>query len=146
VWTLLGGIIAAKITIRVGSFVEQNHLGYVAIAVDHQTADGNSLTPAIAFYRDLSVPLVEQGAVFQMPELTVEIKFPDDPMKDLRDKAVYYLSRACKIVWLVYPEKRIIIVFTSEGEFLLTDEDVLEGGDVLPGFRVAVSELFPPKP
>jgi Uma2 family endonuclease len=141
----LYGIIAAKITIRVGTFVEQHNLGYVAVAVDHQTTDGNILTPAIAFYSDASAPLIERGYVFQMPELAVEIKFPYESMKVIRDKAAYYLANGCRIVWLVHPEKRIIDVHTSEDETVFMDDDILNGGDVLPGFSVPVRDLFPPK-
>jgi len=42
----------------------------------------------------------------------------------------------------IYPEKRIIEVVTADDGQLLTENDVLEGGDVLPGFAIPVSALF----
>ena len=43
---------------------------------------------------------------------------------------------------LLYPEKRIVEVRTPDDRQLLTDGDPLEGGDVLPRFSIAVSDIF----
>jgi hypothetical protein len=45
----------------------------------------------------------------------------------------------------MYTKKRLIEVRTLDDWDLLTDDDTLDGGDVLPGFTVAVNDLFPPK-
>ncbi|MEO8612893.1 MAG: Uma2 family endonuclease [Chloroflexota bacterium] len=145
--TQLHGVIAVKTTIRVGGFVEQHNLGYVASEVRHQMPgdEHNARLPDISFYADTTTPLVDRGAVPRMPDLAIEIKSPDDSMQEMSDKADYYLLNGSKMVWLIYPEKRLIEVRTPDDRDLLTDQDILDGGDVLPGFRVTVSELFPPK-
>lgn len=45
----------------------------------------------------------------------------------------------------MYAQKRLIEVRTPNARDLLTDEDILDGGHVLPGFRLPVREFFPPK-
>ena len=88
-------------------------------------------------------PPVRRGAVPGMPDLAVEIKSPDDTYLSMRDKADYYVQHGCLIVWLVYPEKRIVEVYQSGNDLdLLVAGDVLSGGEVLPGFSLAVEVLF----
>jgi len=146
--TQLHGVIAARTTIRVGGFVEQHGLGYVAVEVRHQMPgdEHNARLPDIAFYADTTTPLVERGAVPRMPDLAIEIQSPDDSLQEMSDKADYYLANGSRMVWLMVSLKRLIEVRTSHSRDLLTDQDILDGGDVLRGFRVPVSELFPPKP
>jgi hypothetical protein len=46
------------------------------------------------------------------------------------------------MVWLIYPEKRLVTVLTKESEDILTEADILDGGDVLPGFALPVRDIF----
>jgi hypothetical protein len=64
-----------------------------------------------------------------MPHLAVEIKSPDDTYSmSMRDKAEYYVRHGCAMVWLIYPEKRIVEVH-QPGK----DIDLLVAGDLLSG-------------
>lgn len=88
-------------------------------------------------------PPVRRGAVPGMPDLAVEIKSPDDTYLALRDKAAYYLQHGCRLVWLVYPEKRLIEVYTPGHDVeLLLPGETLSGGAVLPGLTLAVAVVF----
>jgi Uma2 family endonuclease len=88
-------------------------------------------------------PPVRRGAVPGMPDLAVEIKSPDDTYMSMRDRATYYVQHGCMIVWLIYPEKRIVEVYQSGNNIdLLVAGDTLSGGEVLPGFNLAVEVLF----
>jgi len=47
------------------------------------------------------------------------------------------------VVWVVDPATRSVSAYRSRRDIaLLTMEDDLEGGDVLPGFRLPIAELF----
>lgn len=46
------------------------------------------------------------------------------------------------MVWLVYPEKQMVEVLTPVERQLLSESDVISGGEVLPGFTLTVSEVF----
>src|SRR5499433_3104155 len=88
-------------------------------------------------------PPVRRGAVPGMPDLAVEIKSPDDTYMSMRDKAEYYVQHGCAMVWLIYPEKRIVEVHQPNHDIdLLVAGDTLGGGDVLPGFTLAVEKVF----
>jgi Uma2 family endonuclease len=46
------------------------------------------------------------------------------------------------MVWLIYPDKRLIEVLTVDDFQFLYDNDILTGGAVLPEFSVAVADIF----
>jgi Uma2 family endonuclease len=89
-------------------------------------------------------PPVTAGAVGGMPTLAVEIKSPKDSNKLMHEKAAFYLENGCQLVWLVYPDKKIVEVFQADKDFVhLVSGDTLTGGAVLPGFALPVATLFP---
>jgi len=139
------GIIVLRIGSKLLIFVDLHNLGRVAVEVRHRIPgdDHNARLPDISYRRDTSVPVVRQGSVPVMPDLAVEVKSPDDSYRELRDKADYYLTNGLRMVWLVYPEKRLVEVLTPDDVDILTIDDTLDGGDVLPGFSLPVKEIFP---
>jgi Uma2 family endonuclease len=77
-----------------------------------------------------------------MPDLAVEVKSPSDSVRQLREKAEYYLQHGTRLVWLIFPAQRIIEVYTLDEVEILIEGDSLTGGDVLPGFSMPVADVF----
>ena len=142
----LHGTIAARITIRIGIFVEEHDLGRLTVEPRHKMPDDdhNAVLPDVAFTsRERALPVVQQGAVPQMPDLAVEIKSPNDSNIALRDKAAYYLANGTRMVWLVYPDKQIVEIYQPDADIqMLTPNDTIDGGSVLPGFTLPVRDVF----
>lgn len=140
------GVIIGNVLFRLGTFVRENHLGRLALRPYHRIlADNyNALLPDIAFTRqEHALPVVREGAVPQMPDLVVEADTSKENFTKLRRKAAYYLENGAQMVWLVFPEKRIIEIYTADGNLqILTEADELSGGDLLPGFKISVADLF----
>lgn len=82
------------------------------------------------------------------PDFAVEIMSPDDRMSDVLDKVRFYLEHGVRLVWVIDPRTRTVLVWSSWGSpRLLTEEDTLDGGDVLPGFSSPVRDILPaPEP
>jgi Uma2 family endonuclease len=84
-----------------------------------------------------------------MPDLAMEIQSPDDDSQDLHAKAKYYLQNGSRLSWLFFPKPQTVDICTWNAQKqamdvkTLTIDDTLEGGDVLPGFTVAVRDIFP---
>ncbi len=54
-----------------------------------------------------------------------------------------YLGAGARLVWVIDPRKRAVIVHRSPSDqTVLSGDDVLDGGDVLPGLRIALRDLF----
>jgi Uma2 family endonuclease len=77
------------------------------------------------------------------PDLAVEILFPDQHWSQFLDKIQFYLLYGVRLVWVIDPATATITVETPGQEArVLRAGDVLDGGDVLPGFGIAVDEIF----
>lgn len=137
------GAIVANILTELRTFLKSHPVGRVATEVQHQLPDDpyNARRPDITFMQGNRSP-VKRGPVPAMPDFAVEVKSPDDSLRQLREKAEYYLQHGTQMVWLVYPEKQLVEVFTAEAVEILTAADTIEGGDTLPGFRLAVATIF----
>ncbi|MBZ0299229.1 MAG: Uma2 family endonuclease [Anaerolineae bacterium] len=145
------GVIAALIVARIVIFLEQHAIGgRAAVEPRHRMPEDrhNSRVPDIAFTSaERLLPLTRKGAVPQMPDLAVEIRSPDDPVSLLRAKASYYLANGSRMVWLIFPEQRLVEVYRPDEDVLLlvdhaTRHDVLDGAAVLPGFSLALNDIF----
>jgi hypothetical protein len=54
-----------------------------------------------------------------------------------------YFRAGVRLVWVVYPDQRVVFVYDSPLSARgFGDGDDLDGGIVLPGFRLGVSDLF----
>jgi len=76
------------------------------------------------------------------PELAVEIVSPSDSAEDLEIKTKQYLQNGAQQVWILHPRTRTVHVFSGSDAIILNENQVLEGGRVLPGFAVPVASLF----
>ena len=82
-----------------------------------------------------------------VPDLAVEVLSPNDKNGEINAKLREYHTAGVKVVWHVDPDARHVIVRPNGGKpLLLTEEDELTGGEVLPGFSCRVSTLFPARP
>ena len=77
------------------------------------------------------------------PDLAVEVVGDRQTATVLARKGLEYLAAGAGMVWIVDSEDELVIVLTAPNEIRIVGAgDTLEGGDVLPGFSCAVSELF----
>jgi Uma2 family endonuclease len=79
-----------------------------------------------------------------IPDLVIEIVSPTDRNSDVLDKVQRYLRDGVPLVWIVDMERRRIYQYRAEGDpvTVLTDADLLDGGDLIPGFSLAVAAVF----
>ena len=83
----------------------------------------------------------------QAPDLAIEILSPDQHRAHFLDKIQFYLLYGVRLVWVIDPATRTITVQSpgNEGRILSTGA-TLDGGEVLPGFQVAVDDIFAQMP
>jgi Uma2 family endonuclease len=77
------------------------------------------------------------------PDLAVEVVSPGNTAADIEQKVGEYLAARTAEVWVLYPRTRTVVVHRTGGDALRLDEDdVIDGGDLLPGFRASVRTFF----
>ena len=94
----------------------------------------------------LPLPPPRRGRTYRpiAPDLVVEIASPTQYRPDLADKVQHWLDRGVRLVWVIWPERREVDVWTrgSAAPRTLQDDDTLEGGDIVPGFGIPLSHVW----
>ncbi len=102
--------------------------------------------PDVAFVSRERLPeraYEEPGFWHLAPDLAVEVISPSNTAAEIHEKVREYLDAGTSLVWVVDPRTRTVAVHRSPGETtVLREGDDVDGGDVLPAFSAAVSELF----
>lgn len=137
-------MIAIRITLLIGMYLLQNELqGYITGEGGSFIIDGQIMTPDAAYLRDLPA---KKGFGVTPPVLAVEVV--SDPhsnteQTDLRRKLGHYM-RGGVVVWIVdYVTRQVEIHVPGQGMQVMKADDVINGGEVLPGFTLPVRAIFP---
>lgn len=139
--------IAFKIAFRIGQFVEPRKLGdVVGSSAGFRLDKANVLSPDAGYVsreRRIQSNTPEEGFFRGVPDLAVEVISPSERKTRIRTKIRKYFARGTRLVWLVYPRRREVEVYTSPDTMsLVAGDDTLDGGDVLPGFRLPLADIF----
>jgi Uma2 family endonuclease len=141
------GAVIMNIAIPLGYYVKKNSLGVVYAETGFQLERNPDtvLGPDTAFVRKdrVAKTAISKGYRLGAPDLVVEVNSPSDSMKKIQQKVQQWLAAGAQIVWSVDPKTRTVTVYDApERVTVLGEADELTGGDVVPGFRLPVAEVF----
>lgn len=144
----LHGIVCARLTIRLGGFVEEHDLGEVFGAETGflVESDPDSVLGIDAAFvsreRLAGVESFEKFFPFA-PDLAIEVLSPGNTVQEIDEKIALYFAAGSRLVWVFNPKRRTAAVYRSPFDVrILGEQDALDGGDVLPGFALDLSKLF----
>jgi Uma2 family endonuclease len=142
------GWLAVNITIPLGQHVRAHDLGRVyaaetgfLLATDPDTVRA----PDVAFISRERIEAVGdvRGYWPGAPDLAVEVISPDDRYTEVEDKVADWLNAGARMVVVVNSRKRTVTVYRPNGTVTrLTEQDMLDGEDVVPGWQLPVAEIF----
>ena len=126
------------------NYLDENPIGRVSGADgSYILSPGNEVMPDVGYISKLRMPDKPPRQVLMAPDLAVEVKSPTDSIRTVREKAALYLAHGTQMVWLVFPETQRVEIYTADGEIAdIGVNGVIDGGQVLPGFRLEVQRLF----
>lgn len=137
-------MIASILTGEIYPVVKKGKLGWLTGADGGYIVMGERYIPDVAF-----ISMAKQSEPCMLPynplppDLAIEVLSPTNDEEDIRIKIVNYLL-AGTVVWLVNPIKKLVQVFVpNEPPKTIGVDGVLDGGMVLPGFTLAVKDIFP---
>ena len=146
------GHMSSFMELRVGAsllaFVEANGLGraYSSNAGFRLESDPDTvLAPDASFVRQERVEAVGDGDGYfpGPPDLAIEVISPTDRYTDVEAKVEEWFNAGTLMVVVVNPRNRTVRVYRSLADSdLLTDADTLDGGEVVPGWRLPVADIF----
>ncbi len=101
--------------------------------------------PDVVFVRADRLPPRDQreGFLELIPDFAAEVLSPSDTVSDVNAKMGVYLEAGVRLAWVVDPRRQGVTVWEPDrtGRVLAVGDE-LDGGDVLPGFRLPVADLF----
>ncbi|MSR60514.1 MAG: Uma2 family endonuclease [Planctomycetaceae bacterium] len=129
------------------NFFEKHDLGIVlGAAAPLRYRPGLIRTPDVSFFawRHFSKRKLPKGWSLKLaPDLSIEILSPDNSNQEMELKRKECFSAGTKVVWEIDPKTRTIAVYRSPNRSTtITERGTLDGGKVLPGFKLRVKDLF----
>jgi Uma2 family endonuclease len=138
--------VAMLILVRLGAYVLEHGLGIFAGEGGGVVLRRNPDTvraPDISFIRAERVVDTGRGYFEGAPDLAVEVLSPSDRYSAVSRKVSQYLAAGTRLVWVVDPFNRTVAVYRPDREVIeLPEEGILDGEDVVPGFRLALTEIW----
>jgi Uma2 family endonuclease len=144
--TRIHGCVCANTTTKLNLFAQKKKKGYVVcndsgviLERDPDTVRG----PDVGWYEDVSSfeDLPKKWGDIP-PRVAVEVLSPNDTARYITEKVTDYLENGVEVVWVIDPESKTVTIYSKTCVKKLTEKDTLTGGDVLPGFRCKVADLF----
>ncbi len=146
----LHGQITMLVGAKIFNYVADNALGIVTAAetgfILERNPDGRDTVRGldVAYISGARVPIVLPDQLLDVaPDLAVEVISPSNKVADMHRKIRQLLAAGTALIWIVHPETHTVEVHTPSGATTLEDDDMLNGGDALPGFEIPVREIFP---
>lgn len=141
------GRIAINVSTPLDQHVRASGLGevYAAETGFRLSRDPDTVrAPDVSFVRRARLGGGDETAFFDgAPDLAVEVISPSDRYSDVLEKVWDYVDAGTPLVVVVDPPARSITVYRSRTDVaVLTEDDVLDGGDVVPGWRLPVRDVF----
>lgn len=143
---LVSSEIATRLIYWLISWVDTRKLGRVFSSnTGFKLPNGDILALGISF---ISRELLKQNPrtyTELAPDLVIEIKSSNQQLLSLQAKIQRLLNLGVLVGVLVAPDDRTVIIYRANGEVtLLTDGDTLTIPEVLPGWKLPVSNVWPP--
>ena len=140
------GRIVLNLTTPLDQFVRANRLGAVyAAETGFKLSEDVVRAPDAAFIRRERVEAVGLTTGFWpgAPDLAAEVVSPGDTHAEVQDKIADWLDAGTRLVVVVNPSTQTVALYYSRSDIrILTIEDVLDGGQVVPNWTLPVRDLF----
>jgi Uma2 family endonuclease len=149
----LSSVYASRLNRYLGAWCEEHQLGWVFDATAGYQCFADSphkiRRPNISLVaaKRLNADQLSADYCPIAPDLAVEVVSPNDITEQVFEKVYEYLGAGVSLVWVLIPSAQTVLVLRKEGGgAILRAGDVLDGENVVPGFRCSVDDLFRPPP
>ena len=138
------GMLAVRISHRLQSWVEAGGGGLAvadaAFVLSHEPPIVRA--PDVAWVADADPSRVDDRAWRGAPDLAVEIVSPSDRTADIEEKVGQYVAAGVRLVWIVDPATGEAVEHRpGVGARVIGADGVLDGAEVLPGFRLELADV-----
>jgi Uma2 family endonuclease len=138
----------AKLTIQLGIWNEKYKLGEVFdSSTGFKLPNGAERSPDLSWIQNerWEAISIENKRKFApvAPDFVLELRSADQSLIALKEKMEEYIACGCRLGWLIDPQARKTFTYSENGDIqTVSFEDILSGGEVLPGFELVLADLF----
>ena len=142
------GRAATNLILLLGAYLKGRGLGWVyADGVGYQLLQLSRTVrvPDVSYVHADRLPKegIGPGLLKLAPDIAVEVLSPSESASELEEKLDAYRACGTPLIWVIDPVRRTVMVVARDAPVCwLREGDVLDGGDVVPGFSCPVAELF----
>jgi Uma2 family endonuclease len=144
-----GGTIA-RLSALVGAYIQEHRLGTATTCSGLITVrDPDAVRePDLAFWSFARLPpgVLVSGYSAIPPDLCIEIVSIGNPAVVVQEKVREYLDCGVRVVWVIELRQRTVAVHRAGSVSQLSDDAIITGEDVIPGFECRIADFFPPLP
>ncbi len=99
--------------------------------------------PDLAYFSGEQINNSLTDADEPIPAFALEVISPTDDAEDVEKKVGEYFQAGVGVVWHIYPENRVVYVYTSRRHVMIClEDDLCSAAPVLPDFSITVNDLF----
>ncbi|WP_323350075.1 Uma2 family endonuclease [Leptolyngbya sp. CCNP1308] len=137
--------VSTELAAQIRNWVRPRQLGRVTgSSAGFILPNADTRAPDVSFVKAERLRRSPRSFAELAPDLMVEVKSPTDKLTKLRSKIQDFLALGTQVGILIDPEARCVEVYRSGDEaVLLGDGDRLTVPDLLPGWEVAIADLWP---
>ncbi len=140
------GAVSATLMVALAQYVKANKLGvvYAETGFKLESDPDTVLGPDVAFVRRERIGTISKKYREGAPDLAVEVISPSERPHAIKRKTEQWLQFGARSVWNVNPQTMTVSVYRNNGEvWHFAGSDILTDDDLLPGFQISLSEIFP---
>jgi Uma2 family endonuclease len=142
-------LLASRLAEELNQFARAHNLGLAMAEVLFRLAlDGPARRPDVAFVAyerwPYTAPFDDDPPAFDIvPNLAVEVNSPSNTLDEIADKNRDYFFAGVQQVWVIQPRHRHVYIYDAPDKvYMLSDKQELDGGKIIPGFRLPLATLF----
>jgi Uma2 family endonuclease len=142
------GRIAMRLAWRLAQYLEEHDLGAVYAAETGfllARSPDTVRAPDVAYISKQRLAATAPGEGYWpgAPDLAAEVVSPSDTFSEVEGKVVEWLSAGTRLVIVIDPRRENMTVYRGLSDIaFLTRGAILEAGEVVPGWSMAVDALF----
>ncbi|HIK05110.1 MAG TPA: Uma2 family endonuclease [Trichormus sp. M33_DOE_039] len=139
--------VAASMIAQLYNWVKPRQLGRVAASsAGFRLPNSDLRAPDASFVLAARLRRSPKSFAQLAPDLTVEVKSPNDDLEQLRAKIREFLALGTRVGILLNPDDHTVeVLYSGKEPVVLHDGDLLTVPDLLPGWEVQISDLWSPE-
>ena len=116
--------------------------GILSSEIETWTTDVQWRKPDMAYFTQAQIRLGKTN-VKTIPPFVIEVISQFDPINIVNDKVIEYFNAGVEIVWHIFPNQKMVYVFTSVKHITVcTGDDICSADPALPDYKISVNDIF----